>query len=149
MIHNRLSKLDASCFQCFNLSLCPSFEQRSARKEKRAPMKHINHDNTNNAQSWRFFFGECPLSEMSNALYTASAKAYAVTGSDSSARNPYSVRQTMSYTPLVSDIPRRSHNLSLMSILSSVVNKSPCVRIKIGFSSASKMEPINLRYFAC
>ena len=66
---------DASSIQCFNLSLRPSLEQRSARKAKRAPVRHINHENRNTAQSWRFFFGKCPLSAMSNALYTASVTA--------------------------------------------------------------------------
>ena len=54
----------------------------------------------------------------------------------------------MSYTPVVSDIPRNSQSVSLILILSSVDNRSPCVMIKIGFSSAPTVDNVNwvLRY---
>ncbi|KAJ6390430.1 hypothetical protein OIU77_024610 [Salix suchowensis] len=90
------SKLSgASSFQCCNLPLRPSLEQIT-RKAKRTPIRHTSPENRNAAQSWSFFCGKCRLSEMSNALYTASVTAEAVAGSDSSARNPCSVRQTIS-----------------------------------------------------
>lgn len=46
----------------------------------------------------------------------------------------------MSYTPEASDTPKYSHIFSRPSILSSVDNKSPCVKIKIGFSAAVTMD---------
>ena len=63
----------------FSASTYPSVQVqsklRSVRKAKRAPIRHTSPENRNAAQSWSVFCGKCSLSEMSNALYTASVTA--------------------------------------------------------------------------